>query len=113
MEGGDTNSRMRLARRSRKSVAQTCSLSVSPGIVAARDDFLTTDGHGLTRMKTRLSLIRVYPCSSVVGSFWLRLGRAGLYRRVALLPNAAKLRRVGPIRRGADYKSAIRRDTAD
>src|SRR6266498_1037934 len=48
-------------------VAQTCSLSVSPEIVAAREDFFN---HGWTRINTdedRLSLIRVHPCSSVVG----------------------------------------------
>ena len=65
-------------------VAQTCSLSVSPEIVAAREAFFN---HGWTRINTdedRLSLIRVHPCSSVVGTYWLRLCRAVLYRRVAL-----------------------------
>ena len=65
------------------SVAQTCSLSVSPEIVAAREDFFN---HGWTRINTdedRLSLIRVHPCSSVVGTYWLRLRRAALYRRFA------------------------------
>ncbi len=58
-----------------------CILSVSPEIVAAREDFFN---HGWTRINTdedRLSLIRVHPCSSVVGTYWLRLGRAALYRR--------------------------------
>src|SRR5881396_850874 len=62
-------------------VAQTCSLSVSPEIVAAREDFFN---HGWTRINTddgRLSLIRVHPCSSVVGTYWLRLRRAAQYRR--------------------------------
>src|SRR5262245_57976652 len=60
-------------------VGQTCSLLVSPGIVAARDDFLTTDGHGLTRMKTRLSLIRVHPWLDHFGCGLAALGRiAGL-----------------------------------
>src|SRR5437588_3828341 len=56
-------------------------LSASPEIVAAREDFFN---HGWTRINTdedRLSLIRVHPCSSVVGTYWLRLGRAALYRR--------------------------------
>src|SRR5438128_607526 len=56
-------------------------LSVSPEIVAAREDFFN---HGWTRINTdedRLSLIRVHPCSSVVGTYWLRLCRAALYRR--------------------------------
>ena len=56
-------------------------LSVSPEIVAAREDFFN---HGWTRINTdedRLSLIRVHPCSSVVGTYWLRLRRAALYRR--------------------------------
>src|SRR2546426_10520208 len=48
-------------------------VSVSLETVEAREDFLTTDGHGLTRMRTGFSLIRVHPCSSVVGSYWLRL----------------------------------------
>ena len=63
-------------------VAQTCSLSVSPEIVAAREDFFN---HGWTRINTDedgFSLIRVHPCSSVVGSYWLRLRRAALYRRM-------------------------------
>src|SRR6266550_6435814 len=63
------------------SVAQTCSLSVSPEIVAAREGFFN---HGWTRINTdddRTSLIRVHPCSSVVGSYWLRLRRAALYGR--------------------------------
>ena len=62
-------------------VAQTCRLSVSPEIVAAREDFFN---HGWTRINTdedRLSLIRVHPCSSVVGTYWLRLRRAAQYRR--------------------------------
>src|SRR2546422_2916968 len=57
------------------------SLSVSPEIVAARQDFFN---HGWTRINTDedgFSLIRVHPCSSVVGSYWLRLRRAALYRR--------------------------------
>src|SRR5947207_2938621 len=61
-------------------VAQTASLSVSLEIVAAREDFFN---HGWTRINTDedgVSLIRVHPCSSVVGSYWLRLGRAALYR---------------------------------
>src|SRR2546426_11333411 len=48
-------------------VAQTASLSVSPEIVAAREDFFN---HGWTRINTDedgFSLIRVHPCSSVVG----------------------------------------------
>src|SRR5947209_20239964 len=51
-------------------------LSASPEIVAAREDFFN---HGWTRINTdedRLSLIRVHPCSSVVGTYWLRLCRA-------------------------------------
>src|SRR5438034_5516496 len=63
-------------------VAQTASLSVSPEIVAAREDFFN---HGWTRINTDedgFSLIRVHPCSSVVGSYWLRLRRAALYRRM-------------------------------
>src|SRR5947207_6026874 len=63
-------------------VAQTASLSVSPEIVAAREDFFN---HGWTRINTDEdgpSLIRVHPCSSVVGSYWLRLRRAALYRRM-------------------------------
>src|SRR2546426_11095596 len=73
-------------------VAQTASLSVSPEIVAAREDFFN---HGWTRINTDedgFSLIRVHRCSSVVGSYWLRLRRAALYRRGALcqpLGNAA------------------------
>src|SRR6266496_5705178 len=62
-------------------VAQPRSLSVSPEIVAAREGFFN---HGWTRINTdddRTSLIRVHPCSSVVGSYWLRLRRAALYRR--------------------------------
>src|SRR2546422_11570107 len=58
------------------------SLSVSPEIVAARQDFFN---HGWTRINTHedgFSLIRVHPCSSVVGSYWLRLRRAALYRRM-------------------------------
>src|SRR5437879_13349310 len=84
--------RARLARTGRRpaeyvfsalaaTVAQTCSLSVSPEIVAAREDFFN---HGWTRINTdedRLSLIRVHPCSSVVGTYWLRLDRAALSRR--------------------------------
>src|SRR6266571_8328226 len=68
----------------RRIVPQSCALSVSPEIVAAREDFFD---HGWTRINTdedRLSLIRVHPCSSVVGTYWLRLGRAAQYRRVAL-----------------------------
>src|SRR3989442_4180321 len=64
----------------RRIVPQSCTLSVSPEIVAAREDFFY---HGWTRINTDedgVSLIRVHPCSSVVGSFWLRLGRAALYR---------------------------------
>src|SRR5947209_20014685 len=56
-------------------------LSASPEIVAAREDFFN---HGWTRINTdedRLSLIRVHPCSSVVGTYWLWLRRAALYRR--------------------------------
>src|SRR2546430_15046751 len=63
-------------------VAQTASLSVSPEIVAAREDFFT---HGWTRITTDedgFSLIRVHPCSSVVGSYWLRPRRVALYRRM-------------------------------
>src|SRR5437588_11994013 len=48
-------------------------LSASPEIVAAREDFFN---HGWTRINTdedRLSLIRVHPCSSVVGTYWMRL----------------------------------------
>src|SRR6266700_2340968 len=63
------------------SVALSCTLSVSPEIVAAREDFFN---HGWTRInkdEDRLSLIRVHPCSSVVGTYWLRLDRAALYRR--------------------------------
>src|SRR5438046_4484645 len=63
-------------------VAQTASLSVSPEIVAAREDFFN---HGWTRINTDedgFSLISVHPCSSVVGSYWLRLRRAALYRRM-------------------------------
>src|SRR5437773_4831090 len=63
-------------------VAQTASLSVSLEIVAAREDFFN---HGWTRINTDedgFSLIRVHPCSSVVGSYWLRLRRAALYRRM-------------------------------
>src|SRR5437667_11879097 len=59
-------------------------LSVSPEIVAAREDFFN---HGWTRIKTdedRLSLIRVHPCSSVVGAYWLRLCRAAPYRRFVI-----------------------------
>src|SRR5688572_23777315 len=74
----------------RTPVAQTCSLSVSLEIVAAREDFfLTTDGHGLTRMKTPFLLsvsIRVHPW---LDHFWLRLRRAALYRRVALCQTSA------------------------
>jgi hypothetical protein len=65
-------------------VAQTCSLSVSPEIVAAREDFFN---HGWTRINTDedgLSLIRVHPCLSVVGSFWLRLGHGARDRSGAL-----------------------------
>src|SRR5207244_364359 len=54
-------------------VAQTASLSVSPEIVAAREDFFN---HGWTRINTDedgFSLIRVHPCSSVVGSYWFWL----------------------------------------
>src|SRR6266571_9452538 len=86
----------------RRIVPQSCSLSVSPEIVAAREDFFN---HGWTRINTdedRLSLIRVHPCSSVVGTYWLRLRRAVLYRRFSTC-------RVWPaIQRLADYKSAIR-----
>src|SRR5205807_5377368 len=88
-------------RSAAQPVAQTCSLSVSPEIVAAREDFFN---HGWTRINTdedRLSLIRVHPCSSVVGTYWLRLCRAALYRRFSTC-------RVWPaIQRVADYKSAI------
>ena len=62
-------------------VVRVCNLSVSLEIVVAREDFVN---HGWTRINTDedgLSLIRVHPCSSVVGSYWLRLRRAGLYRR--------------------------------
>src|SRR5437660_40154 len=54
------------------SVAPIANLSVSPEIVAAREDFFN---HGWTRINTDedgFSLIRVHPCSSVVGSYWLR-----------------------------------------
>jgi hypothetical protein len=63
-------------------VAQVSNLSVSPEIVAPREDFFN---HGRTRINTdgdSVSLIRVHPCSSVVGSYWLRLGRAAQYRRL-------------------------------
>jgi hypothetical protein len=63
-------------------VAQSC--TVSPKIVAAREDFFN---HGWTRINTDedgLSLIRVHPCSSVVGSYWLRLRRAVSYRRLVI-----------------------------
>ena len=62
------------------SVAQSCTLSVSPEIVAAHEDFFD---HGWTRINTDedgISLIRVHPCSSVVGLYWLRLRRAVPYR---------------------------------
>src|SRR3989442_7161158 len=62
----------------RRIVPQSCTLSVSPEIVAAREDFFN---HGWTRINTdedRLSLIRVHPCSSVVGTYWLRLRRAAV-----------------------------------
>jgi len=68
-------------------VAQTCSLSVSPRIVASRANF--TD-RGCVRSTSRSTPI--FPgatrCGWVFdhsrGPFWLRLRRAVLYRRVAL-----------------------------
>ena len=63
---------------------QSFTISVSPKIVVVREDCFN---HGWTRINTdndRFSLIRVHPCSSVVGSCGLRLRRAALYRRVAL-----------------------------
>ena len=65
-------------------VAQSCTLSVSPEIVAAREDFFN---YGWTRINTDedgRSPIRVYPCSSVVGSYWLWLRRAAQYRRFVI-----------------------------
>src|SRR5437667_12014114 len=68
-------------------------LSVSPEIVAAREDFFN---HGWTRINTdedRLSLIRVHPWSSVVGTYWLRLRRAAIVKPflAKLLRNRARV----------------------
>src|SRR5580765_5419151 len=78
-------------------VAQTCSLSVSPEIVAAREDFFN---HGWTRINTDedgLSLIRVHLCSSVVGLYCLRLRGAVLYRRFVTCGTPAGLSVLGMI----------------
>src|SRR5437660_10853582 len=87
-------------------VAQILNLSVSPEIVAAREDFLTTDGHGLTRMKTGFLLsvsIRVHPWLEHIGC-----GFAALRCIADLQPAGHR-----PSQTAGDYKSAIRRDTAD
>src|SRR5437667_9301307 len=89
-------------------------LSVSPEIVAAREDFFN---HGWTRINTdedRLSLIRVHPCSSVVGTYWLRLGRAAPYRgfvirrlrRASARPASPTVCRL-QVGDTADWKSAL------
>jgi hypothetical protein len=63
--------------------AELYSISISRNRRSPRRFF----NHGWTRINTdddRVSLIRVHPCSSVVGSFWLRHCRAALYRRLAV-----------------------------
>src|SRR5205809_1442364 len=64
-------------------VAQTASLSVSPEIVAARDEF---SDRGCVRSTSRSMAAIPTRCGWVFdhsrGPFWLRLGRAALYRRM-------------------------------
>src|SRR5881409_939727 len=74
-------------------VAQTASLSVSPRIVASREEFLD---RGCVRSTSRSMAAIPTRCGWVFdhsrGPFWLRLCRAALYRRFLTCGAPAKLR---------------------
>src|SRR5881396_3234845 len=88
-------------------VAQTASLSVSPRIVASRDEF---SERGCVRSTSRSMAAIPTRCGWVFDHsrdpFWLRLGRAALYRRLQIGRALAVFRRPG---RGAVLQDGILR----
>jgi len=88
-------------------VAQIANLSVSPRIVASRDEF---SERGCVRSTSRSMAAIPTRCGWVFDHsrdpFWLRLGRAALYRRLQIGRALAVFRRPG---RGAVLQDGILR----